>query len=187
MTFVHSCGNLGLLLSGYMLDHRCDRRGVIEMGEPVLPWAVRFHRRLYILPQIAEAFPVVSPGALVVPIAKHPLHGVGTRTVRWEPEQLTRWRTGDPLLDSFGFMNTGGIHDDVEARHCGRWIRGGQQRQEVTKYPRCFSGDRDNTASCQSPDAAPQRENVSRSCPASYSRPACLAASTRHRPAVGGG
>ena len=83
MTFVHSCGNLGLLLSGYMLDHRCDFRGVIEMGEPVLPWAVRFHMLLYILHQIAEAFPLVIPGALVVNIAKHPLNGVGTRTVRW--------------------------------------------------------------------------------------------------------
>jgi hypothetical protein len=60
-----------------MLDHRCDLRGVIEMGEPVLPWAVRFHMLLYILHQIAEAFPLVIPGALIVNIATYGLspHG----------------------------------------------------------------------------------------------------------------
>jgi hypothetical protein len=82
MTFVPSCGNLGLLLSGYRLDHRCDLRGVIERGEPGRPWAVRFQMRLDILPQIAEALPLVLPGALVVHIATHPLNGVGTRTGR---------------------------------------------------------------------------------------------------------
>src|SRR5215813_1855863 len=59
MTFVHSCGNLGLLLSGYVLDSRRDLRGIIEMGEPVLPWAILFHMTLDILHQIAEAFPLV--------------------------------------------------------------------------------------------------------------------------------
>src|SRR5262249_61002360 len=83
MTFVHSCGNLGLLLSGYVLDSRRDLRGIIEMGEPVLPWAILFHMTLDILHQIAEAFPLVIPCARIVDIAKHPLNGVSTRTVRW--------------------------------------------------------------------------------------------------------
>jgi len=82
MTFVHSCGNLGLLLSGYVLDSRRDLRGIIEMGEPVLPWAILVHMTLYILHQIAEAFPLVIPCALIVDLAKHPLNGVSTRTVR---------------------------------------------------------------------------------------------------------
>jgi hypothetical protein len=82
MTFVHSCGNLGLLLGGYMVDHRCDLRGVIEMGEPVLPGALCCPLRLDILPQLAEAWSVVRPGARVVHIAKPPRKGVGTRPGR---------------------------------------------------------------------------------------------------------
>jgi hypothetical protein len=73
-TFIHSCGNLGLLLSGYMLDHRCDLRCIIELGEPVLPGTIRFHRPLDILHQIAEAFPLMILRALVVHIAEYPLN-----------------------------------------------------------------------------------------------------------------
>ena len=79
MTFVHSCGNLGLLLSGYVLDSRRDLRGVIEMGELVLPWAILFHMTLDILHQIAEAFPLVishssgfSGAAAQAHIGSHP-------------------------------------------------------------------------------------------------------------------
>ena len=82
MTFVHSCGNLGLFLGSYVLDRRCDLRGIIELGEPVLPWSILFHVPLDILHHIAEAFPFMIPCALVVHIAEHPLNGVGTRTVR---------------------------------------------------------------------------------------------------------
>ena len=81
MTFVHSCGNLGLLLSGYVLDSRRDLRGIIEMGEPVLPWAIGLHRPLDILYQITEAFPLVVACALVVDITDDPLNRVSTRTV----------------------------------------------------------------------------------------------------------
>ena len=81
MTFVHSCGNLGLLLSGDVLDRRRDLRGIIEMGEPVLPWAIGLHMPLDILHQIAEAFPSVVACALVVDITEDPLNGVGTWTV----------------------------------------------------------------------------------------------------------
>ena len=83
MTFVHLCGNLGLLHSGDVLDRRCDLWGIIEMGEPVLPWAIRFHVLLDILHQVAEAFPFMMPCTFVMHIAEHPLNGVGTRTVRW--------------------------------------------------------------------------------------------------------
>ena len=77
-----------------MLDRRRDLRGIIEMGEPVLPWAILFHMTLDILHQIAEALPVVIPWALVVDIAKHPLNRVGTRTVGRSPEQRKTWMTG---------------------------------------------------------------------------------------------
>ena len=82
MTFVHSCGNLGLLLSGDVLDRRGNLRSLIEMGEPVLPWAIVLHMPLDILYQSAEAFPLMIPCTFVVDIAKDPLDGVGPRTVR---------------------------------------------------------------------------------------------------------
>jgi hypothetical protein len=82
MTFIHSCGNLGLFLGGYVLDRRCDLQCIREVGESVLPGAMLFHVPLDILHQITEAFPLMIPCALVVHIAEHPLNGVGTRTVR---------------------------------------------------------------------------------------------------------
>ena len=36
MRFVHSYCNIGLCLGGYVLDCRCDFRGIIELGEPSL-------------------------------------------------------------------------------------------------------------------------------------------------------
>src|SRR5215470_17055485 len=82
MTFVHLCGNLGLFLGSYVLDRCRDLRGIIKLGEPVLPRSILFHVSLDILHQIAEAFPLMIPCALVVHIPEHPLNGVGTRTVR---------------------------------------------------------------------------------------------------------
>ena len=50
------------------------------------PWTARLldleQQRDAILHQIAEAFPLVIPCALIVDLAKHPLNGVSTRTVR---------------------------------------------------------------------------------------------------------
>ena len=81
MTFVHSCGNLGLWLSGYVLDRRGDLRGILEMGEPVLPWAILCHMPLDILHQIAEAFPCVISCTFIMHIAERSLDRVGTWTV----------------------------------------------------------------------------------------------------------
>lgn len=71
-----------MLLSGDVLDRCGDLRGIIKMGEPVLPWAILFHMPLDILHQIAETFPLMIPCTFVVDIAKDPLDGVGPRTVR---------------------------------------------------------------------------------------------------------
>jgi hypothetical protein len=68
-----------------MLDRCCDLMGIIELGEPGLPWAMRLHGPLDILPQIAEAFPFMIPCALVVHLATHPCNGVGSWTVCWSP------------------------------------------------------------------------------------------------------
>jgi hypothetical protein len=91
MTFVHSCGNLGLLLSGDVLDRCCDLRGIIEMGEPVLPWAILFQRPLDILHQVTEAFPFVIPCALIMHITEGPLNGIGPGAICWQPEQGKSW------------------------------------------------------------------------------------------------
>jgi hypothetical protein len=82
MRFVHSRGNLGLFLGDSVLDRRGNLWCSIELGEFVLPWPMRLHVPLDVLHQIAEAFPLMIPCALVVDIADHPLNGVGTRTVR---------------------------------------------------------------------------------------------------------
>src|SRR5262245_13756021 len=103
------------------------------MGEPVRPWAILFHLTLDILHQSAEAFPLLMPWALLVDIAKPPLHGVRTRTVRREPEQRKTGVVRQPLLNGRGFRKTVVIHDDGEARHCGRWGRVAQQGQERPK------------------------------------------------------
>src|SRR5918911_3355418 len=83
MTFVHSCGTLGLLLSGHVFDCGCDLRSSIEMGELVLPWPVCLHVPLDILHQVTEAFPFMVPRALIMHISEHPLNRVGTWTVGW--------------------------------------------------------------------------------------------------------
>jgi hypothetical protein len=114
MTFVHSCGNLTLLLSGDVLDRRGDLRSLIEMGEPVLPWAIGLHMPLDILYQIAEAFPCVIACAFVVDIAEDPLNRVGMWTVGRQPKQRKPGVVSQPLLDGFGLMNTVVIHDHVD-------------------------------------------------------------------------
>jgi hypothetical protein len=88
MRFVHSRCQLGLCHGGYALDSRCDFRGIIELGEFVLPWAICLHVLLDVLHQIAEPFPFMVPCALVVHIAERPLNRIGTRTVRRQPEHL---------------------------------------------------------------------------------------------------
>ena len=95
-----------MFLGSYVLDRRCDFRGSLEMGEPVLPRAMLFHRPLDILYQIAEALPCVVAGALVVDIAADPLNQVGPGTGGREPEQRQPGGVGQPLLDGFGCMHT---------------------------------------------------------------------------------
>ena len=128
-----------MLLSGDVLDRCGDLRGIIKMGEPVLPWAMLFHMPLDILPQIAETFPLMSPWTFVVDIAQDPLDGVGPRTVRREPEQRKTWRTGDPLVDGFRFMNAGVLHDNIDTRHLSSRVRAVQQRQEFPKQAILFT------------------------------------------------
>ena len=60
---------------------RCDFRGIIELGEPILPRSILFYMPLDILYQVAEAFPFVVACALVVDIAEGPLNRVGPWTV----------------------------------------------------------------------------------------------------------
>ena len=86
MTFVHSCGALGLCRSGYSLDHGRDFWRLLEVGEVVTPRSIHLHVPLDILPQITEAFSFVVPCAFVMDIAEHPLKRVGTRTVGRQPE-----------------------------------------------------------------------------------------------------
>ena len=81
MRFVHSRCQFGLFLDGYALDRRCDFRGIIEMGEFVLPWPIRLHVPLDVLYQIAEAFPCVVACAFVMDVAADPLNRVGPWTV----------------------------------------------------------------------------------------------------------
>jgi hypothetical protein len=64
-----------------VLDRRYALRGIIELGEPVLPWAILLHGLLDILHQSAEAFPFMIPCTFVMDIAEHLRKGVGTRTV----------------------------------------------------------------------------------------------------------
>ena len=93
MRFVHSCRHR-LLLGGDVLDRRCDLRGIIEMGEFVLPRSIRLHVPLDVLDQIAEAFPFVIARAVVMDIAKDPLNRIGTRAIRRQPQQLKTRVTG---------------------------------------------------------------------------------------------
>src|SRR5262245_11668819 len=121
MTFIHSCGNLGLCRGGSGLDRRGDLWGLIELGEPVLPGDILFPEPLDLLPQIAAAFPLMMPWALVVPLAAHPHKGVGTGTVRREPEERQLRGTGAPRRDGFGFRHTRVIGDASETGHPGGW------------------------------------------------------------------
>ena len=82
MRFVHSCCNPGLFLGSEVLDRRCDFRGIIELGEFVLPWAMRLQVLLDVLYQIAETFPLMVPCTLIVHLAEDPLNRIGARTVR---------------------------------------------------------------------------------------------------------
>jgi hypothetical protein len=73
--------------------------------------------------------------ALVMDIAEDPLNRIGSRTGRRSPEQRKTRMAGQPLLDGVGFMPTGVIYDNRDARRRWRWVGGGSQRQEVTKQP----------------------------------------------------
>ena len=86
MTFVHSCGALGLCLSGYSLDRDRDFWSLIELGEVVTPRSIPLHVPLDILHPITEAFSFVVPCAFVMDIAEPALNRVGTRTVGRQPE-----------------------------------------------------------------------------------------------------
>ena len=68
MTFVHSCGDLGLFLNGYALDRLRDFWGLIERGEIVPPGAISVHVPLDILHQITQAFPFVVPFSSTAPL-----------------------------------------------------------------------------------------------------------------------
>lgn len=81
MTFVHSCCNLGVFLGSYVFDRCCDLRGIIELGEPVLPWSMLFYMLLDVLDQVTEAFSPVVSCAFVVDIAEDPLNRIDTSTV----------------------------------------------------------------------------------------------------------
>ncbi len=139
MRFVHSRCHLRLFLGGYALDCLCDFRGSIKLGEFVLPWSIFLHMLLDVLHQITEAFPFVVPCTLVVYITKRPLNGVGPRTVCRRPEHLKTGVTGQPLFDSFRFMNTVIIRDHIDARYLSSRVRGVQQSQEITKQPIVFT------------------------------------------------
>ena len=75
MTFIHSGGNLGLCLGGYVLDRRGTSGSISRAGEPVLPGTILFHVPLDILHQIAQAFPLMIPCALVVHVTVQGLCG----------------------------------------------------------------------------------------------------------------
>src|SRR5262245_938482 len=100
--------------SGSVLDCRCDFRGIIEMGEFVLPWSMLLQVPLDVLHQIAEAFPLMVACALVTHIAEHTFHRIGPWTVRRSSEQLKTGVMCQPLRDRFGFMTTVVIHDDID-------------------------------------------------------------------------
>jgi hypothetical protein len=133
-TFVPLCCNLGLFLGSYVLDCRNDLRGIRELGEPVLLRAMCFPRLLDILPPIAEAWPLMMPGALVVDITTHALQGVGTRTVRQSPESRTPRVTGAPRLDGLRLRPAVVIADHRETRVLLRWGRVVQQGEECPPY-----------------------------------------------------
>ena len=118
-----------------MLDRRYALRGILERGEPVLPWAMLFPVLLDILHQIAEAFPCMMPCPCVMPSAEHPLNGGGTRTGRREPEERTPRVTGAPLLDGCRLMQAGVLHAPSDTRELVRGVRVVQQGQERSQYP----------------------------------------------------
>ena len=109
------------------------KRCIIEMEQFVPPCPILLHVPFDVLNQIAEAFPFVVASACVMDIAEDPLNRIGTWTVRRLLEQRNSGVVGQPLLDGFGLMNTVVIHDNVDARHVGRWVRGVQQRQEISQ------------------------------------------------------
>jgi hypothetical protein len=104
------------LLGSYALDRRCDCRGIIELGEFVLPGPMCLHMPLDVPSHVTEAVPLMLPCALGVHLAERALHRGGTRTVWRPPASLKARVTGQPLPDGFGCMHTVVIHNDIEAR-----------------------------------------------------------------------
>jgi hypothetical protein len=136
MRFVHSRGDLGLLLGRAGLDRCRALRGIRHRGEVVRPWSRRLHVSRDVLPQSASAFPCVGPCALGVDIATHPRTRVGTRTGRREPEARQAGVARQPLLNGFGGMHTVGIHHARETWHPGSGGRLGQPRPAGTQPSR---------------------------------------------------
>ena len=94
----------------------------------------------HITDQIAQALPFVVPRAFIMDIAKGPLNGIGTGTIRWQPQQHKARVGGSPLLDRFGFMNPVVVDHNRDPPHPALRVGAIQQAQQVTKSRIGFSG-----------------------------------------------
>ena len=66
-------------------------------------------------------------------IAKGSLNGVGTGTIRRQPQQHKARVGFSPLHDRFGFMNPVVIDHDIDTLHPSLWVGAIQQGQQVTQ------------------------------------------------------
>ena len=82
---------------------------------------------------IAQALPFVVPRAFIMHIAKGPLNGIGTGTIRRQPQQHKARVGCSPLLDRFGFMNPVVVYHDRDTPHPALRVCAIQQAQQVTK------------------------------------------------------
>jgi hypothetical protein len=118
-----------LFFSSDALDSGGDLRLSIEMGQLVQPWSICLQVPYHITDHIASALPFVVPCAFLMDIAKGSLDGIGSRTIRWQPQQLKARRGCEPLPDRFGFMNPVVIDHDIDPPHLSLWVGAIQEGQ----------------------------------------------------------
>ena len=123
-----------------MRDCGRDLGRLIHAGQLVQPWAVVAQGPLDIMDHVTSALPFMVARTFVVHIPKSPLNRVRSGTIRREPSHGKAGVVSPPLLDGFGFMNTGVIHHDRETGALGRWGGPLQEMQAVTKERIGFAG-----------------------------------------------
>jgi hypothetical protein len=131
MRFVRLCSDLGGCFRTPGFDGCSARRFVVARREFVWPRPVFRHVPFDICVPIGYACTRVMSRALVVHLAADPLERVGSWTIGRHPEPMNAGMVRQPLFDGLRLLDTGGVHDAIDASHPWGGLHVVHSREEV--------------------------------------------------------